>query len=171
MEKHPANGARLLVETSGVASETPLLPVVAYQHHMAADRSGYPRLPFGLAPYRLHFASLLVAVADVYDALRTVRPYRPAMTVSKASTVLLREALSGKLHREYVAVFFQLLKVLVPGRPVVLSDGTRAVILETRPGRVLTPLVEDGEGRVRDLADPSGPWLWEIEEEAEVFLQ
>ena len=84
MEKHPSFGARLLLDIPGVESTNPLLPVVAYQHHMGADQSGYPKIQGRLPQYTLHFASLLVAVADVYDALRTVRPYRPALTVAKA---------------------------------------------------------------------------------------
>jgi HD-GYP domain-containing protein (c-di-GMP phosphodiesterase class II) len=44
-------------------------------------------------------------VADIYDALRTVRPYRPAMSVAKACSILLREAMSGTLDKGYVSSF------------------------------------------------------------------
>ena len=63
-----------------------------------------------------------MAIADVYDALRTVRPYRPAMSVARASTILIRDALAGKLHKEYVSSFLLLINVLTAGRRVVLSD-------------------------------------------------
>ena len=165
VEKHPCFGAQLLLDIPGVESTNPLLPVVAYQHHMGIDQSGYPRVQGRFPQFTLHFASSLIAVADVYDALRTVRPYRPAMTVAKASTILIRDAVSGKLHKEYVSSFLLLLNVLAAGRRVVLSDGSRGIIVETHTGRPLCPMVGGEHGRVRDLSDPSAPTIWEVEED------
>ncbi len=166
MQRHPSCGARLLLDIPGVESANPLLPVVAYQHHMGADQSGYPKVQKNLPQHTLHFASLLVAIADVYDALRTVRPYRPALSVAKTSTILIKDASAGKLHKEYVSRFLTLLNVLVPGRRVVLSDGTRGMIVETHAGYPLRPLVSDNHGKVRDLYAPSAPAILEVEEES-----
>jgi HD-GYP domain-containing protein (c-di-GMP phosphodiesterase class II) len=165
MERHPFFGAQLLLEIPGVESTYPLLPVVAYQHHMGSNQSGYPKVQNRMLQYSLHFASLLVAVADVYDALRTVRPYRPAMTVAKAATILIRDALAGKLNKEYVSSFLLLLNVLSAGRWVVLSDGRRGMIVETQTGRPLCPMIGDEQGRVLDLSLPSAPTIWEVEED------
>ena len=164
IERHPFFGAQLLLEIPGVDSTYPLLPVVAYQHHMGTNQSGYPRLQ-DCTDYSLHFMSHLVAVADVYDALRTVRPYRQAMSVAKAATILIRDALAGKLHKEYVSSFLLLLNVLAAGRWVVLSDGSRGMIVETQTGRPLCPMIGDDQGRVLDLSAPSAPTIWEVEEE------
>jgi len=165
VERHPFFGAQLLLEIPGVESNYPLLPVVAYQHHMGANQSGYPRVQSRIPQYTLHFASLLVAIADVYDALRTVRPYRPALTVAKAATILIRDALTGKLHKEYVSSFLLLLNVLAAGRRVVLSDGRRGMIVETQTGYPLCPMIGDDHGRVLDLSAPSAPTIWEVEED------
>src|SRR6059036_563492 len=72
MNRHPAEGARIIL-----ASEQRLdLPaVVAYEHHIMLNGGGYPALMF---PRDCHQASKLVHVCDVYDALRTERPYREA---------------------------------------------------------------------------------------------
>lgn len=166
IERHPSCGARLLLDIPGVESANPLLPVVAYQHHMGANQSGYPKVQGHLPQHTLHFASLLVAVADVYDALRTVRPYRQALTVANAATILIRDALSGKLHREYVSSFLLLLNVLAPGRRVVLSDGSCGIIVETHTGYPLCPMVGDEHGRIRDLSAPSSPTIWEVVEDS-----
>ncbi|NWG03454.1 MAG: HD domain-containing protein [Syntrophaceae bacterium] len=171
MERHPFCGAQLLLDIPGVESANPLLPVVAYQHHMGANQSGYPKIQQRLPQHTLHFASLLVAVADVYDALRTVRPYRQALSVAKAATILIREALSGKLHKEYVSSFLLLLNVLAAGRRVVLSDGSSGIIVETHTGYPLCPMVGDEHGRIRDLSDPSSPTIWEIVEDSTDVLQ
>jgi HD-GYP domain-containing protein (c-di-GMP phosphodiesterase class II) len=119
----------------------------------------------------LHSTSLLVAVVDIYDALRTVRPYRPALTVAKASTILIRDAISGKLHKEYVSSFLSLLNVLAAGRRVVLSDGSRGMIVETHTGYPLCPMIGDENGRVQDLSAPSAPTIWEVEEDSADDLQ
>jgi HD-GYP domain-containing protein (c-di-GMP phosphodiesterase class II) len=165
VERHPFFGAQILLEIPGVELNYPLLPVVAYQHHMGANQSGYPRVQSRITQYTLHFASLLVAIADVYDALRTVRPYRPALTVAKAATILIRDALAGKLHKEYVSSFLLLLNVLAAGRRVVLSDGRRGMIVETQTGYPLCPMIGDDHGGVLDLSAPSAPTIWEVEED------
>ncbi len=166
MQRHPSCGARLLLDIPGVESANPLLPVVAYQHHMGANQSGYPKVQKNLPQHTLHFASLLVAIADVYDALRTVRPYRPALSIAKTSTILINDASAGKLHKEYVSRFLTLLNVLVPGRRVVLSDGSHGIIIETHVGYPLCPVVSDEHGKVRDLSAPSAPAILEVEEES-----
>jgi len=171
IERHPSCGARLLLDIPGVESANPLLPVVAYQHHMGADQSGYPKVQRHLPQHTLHFASLLIAVADVYDALRTIRPYRQALTVAKAATILIRDALSGKLHKEYVSSFLLLLNVLAAGRRVVLSDGSCGMIVETHTGYPLCPMVGDEHGRIRDLSAPSSPTIWEVVEDSTDDLQ
>jgi HD-GYP domain-containing protein (c-di-GMP phosphodiesterase class II) len=133
---------------------------------MGADQSGYPNVKRNLPQHTLHFASLIVAVADVYDALRTVRPYRPALSVAKTATILIKDALAGKLHKEYVSKFLLLLNVLVPGRRVVLSDGSSGMIVDIHAGHPLCPIVSDADGGVRDLSEPSAPTISEVREDS-----
>lgn len=78
IEAHPADGARMILE-----GEEPLdlAAAVAYEHHICIDGTGYPLLRY---PRPAHFASRLVHVCDVYDALRTRRPYRDAWTSPEA---------------------------------------------------------------------------------------
>jgi putative nucleotidyltransferase with HDIG domain len=72
IREHPVVGARMLL-----ASPDPmdLAAVVAYEHHIMLDGGGYPSLNDARGA---QYASRLVHICDVYDALRTNRPYRQA---------------------------------------------------------------------------------------------
>ena len=72
MNMHTVDGARIIIETE---EQLDLAAVVAYEHHIMIDGGGYPSLAF---PRDCHYASKIVHVCDVYDALRTTRPYRDA---------------------------------------------------------------------------------------------
>jgi len=78
MKRHPREGAKLILDRD-VRLEVPA--VVAYEHHIMLNGGGYP-------PFRFkrdtHYASRLVHVCDVYDALCTNRPYRDAWSSEKA---------------------------------------------------------------------------------------
>jgi len=67
---HPLEGARIIVEADGSLD---LAAVVAYEHHVRADGSGYPPLRYQRAPHRV---SRLVQVCDSYHALSSPRPFR-----------------------------------------------------------------------------------------------
>jgi putative nucleotidyltransferase with HDIG domain len=75
---HPVVGARMLLAN---AEPMELAAVVAYEHHIRLDGGGYPRLPDARGA---QYASRIVHVCDVYDALRTTRPYRHAWESERA---------------------------------------------------------------------------------------
>lgn len=157
MDGHPAHGARLLLTAD--AGIHPLLPVVAYQHHMGADGSGYPRVPSFRAP---HPASLVIAVADVFDAMRTVRPYRGARSAGEACTALVVDAAKGRLNRRHVSTFLCAFRVLRPERRVALSDGRCAQVLTEGHKDALAPTVEAEDGEILDLSSPVAPSIVQV---------
>jgi hypothetical protein len=79
---HPALGATHLRKLS-LGTDLPM--IVSFEHHMRYDRTGYPEARF---PDPLHPASLMTQVADVYDALRTYRPYREKFDKETALSIL-----------------------------------------------------------------------------------
>jgi putative nucleotidyltransferase with HDIG domain len=77
MRQHPVDGAKIIIQSD---RKLDLASVVAYEHHIMLNGGGYPGLKFRRPT---HQASKLVHVCDVYDALRTNRPYREAWDAEK----------------------------------------------------------------------------------------
>jgi len=86
MQHHPEYGAEIIGETDDplfVASRE-----IAHTHHEKWNGKGYPR---ALAGGEIPFFGRIVAVADVFDALTTERPYKKAWSVDDALTLIRRE--------------------------------------------------------------------------------
>ncbi len=73
MKTHPVHGAAQLLKHPEIPK---VAAIVAYEHHLKYDRTGYPTLTRDRPQ---HIASRLTAVADHFDAMRSNRPYRDAM--------------------------------------------------------------------------------------------
>ena len=78
MQSHPVDGARIILEQD---MQLDLAAFVAYEHHIMLNGGGYPTLRY---PRDAHYASKVVHVCDVYDALCTHRPYREAWASERA---------------------------------------------------------------------------------------
>ena len=72
MQRHTVEGARIIISSD---RDLDLAAAVAYEHHIMINGGGYPQCHYHRDCHR---ASRLVHVCDVYDALRTHRPYRDA---------------------------------------------------------------------------------------------
>ncbi len=105
MKEHPVLGADIL---SGLAIYEDSVDVVRYEHERW-DGSGYPE---GLEGEEIPLGSRVVAVADVWNALRTKRPYRGPLSKEEAKEEI-REMAGVKLDPEIVDV---LLKLVDEGR-------------------------------------------------------
>jgi len=103
MNRHPADGARIIFQSD---DDLDLAAVVAYEHHIMIDGGGYPRMHYGRA---CALASRLVHVCDVYDALRTKRPYRDAWESEKVVAYLAERA-GTEFDPDLVNAFTQMLQ-------------------------------------------------------------
>ena len=119
MNGHPAAGARILLDTE---EDLDLAIVVAYEHHIMINGGGYPALAY---PRACHHASRLVHVCDVYDALRTRRPYRDAWEFEKV-LAYLNERAGLEFDPELVAAFIRMMRQWEP-QVAVLADEHAAV--------------------------------------------
>lgn len=122
-----------------------------YQHHERLDGSGYPG---GLAGDLVGPVARVVAVADVYDALVSKRPWREAYPEFRAVRSILPDG-GSKFDSVVVSAFLSVVNLFPVGTPITLSDGRPARVVE--PGRNLfRPIVRlaGPNGETLDLSDP-----------------
>lgn len=111
MQRHPVYAYELL---GAIPWLQPALDI-PYCHHEKWDGSGYPR---GLSEKEIPLSARLFAIVDVWDALLSNRPYRPAWSVEQTTEYLWDQ--SGKhFDPELVEIFFDkcLPKFLVDNQP------------------------------------------------------
>lgn len=116
MRRHPVDGARLIIESD---RQLDLAAVVAYEHHVMLNGGGYPCMHYDRD---CHHASKLVHICDVYDALRTKRPYRDAWT-AEATLAHIVERGGTEFDPELVRNFSAMM-LKWEGRVAVMDDKT-----------------------------------------------
>ncbi len=145
MRRHVVDGAEILRRTP----EMPILaPVVAFEHHLRLDGSGYP---FTVKRDAMNLGSMLCAISDVYDAMRSQRTYQQAFPTDRILAVLKKNE-GSQLDKHLVRRFTQLLGIYPPGNLVKLSTNEVAVVLRIHAPDPYRP-------RVRVLITPDGARL------------
>lgn len=122
MNNHTIEGARIIIETE---EHLDMAAVVAYEHHIRIDGRGYPALKYQRA---CHQASELVHVCDVFDALRTDRPYRGAWETERVLG-LLEEGAGTEFDEDVALGFVQMMRQW-EGRVAEISTDDPEVTLE-----------------------------------------
>ena len=102
MKRHPITGENICRPLKSLRL---VLPIIR-NHHEHFDGSGYPD---GLAAQDIPLLARILQVVDVYDALRTARPYKPALSHEQAAVTMREEARQGLWDEELVIEFFSML--------------------------------------------------------------
>jgi HD-GYP domain-containing protein (c-di-GMP phosphodiesterase class II) len=128
---------------------SPLVTAVIRDHHERVDGSGYPR---GIAGTDIHQFARIAAVADVYDAITSERPYKAAAPPRAGVEVIV--AGSGRAFDPEIVASFR--RVVFPhpvGTEVRLADGRTGVVVRVDPDAPDTPIVRlPGDGGPVELA-------------------
>ncbi len=103
MKLHPITGENICRPLHSLHL---VLPIIR-NHHEHSDGSGYPD---GLTGPEIPILPRVLQVVDVYDALRTARPYKPALTHEQAAQTMREEAGRGLWDEELVAEYFSMLE-------------------------------------------------------------
>jgi putative nucleotidyltransferase with HDIG domain len=157
MKRHTVDGAEMLRRTPDIPT---LAPVVAFEHHLRRDGSGYPH---GVTRPTLNICTMLCSIADVYDAMRSKRRYQQAFPTDRILEVL---KLNDGQHfdQHLVRRFVQLIGIYPPGNLVRLNTGEIAVVVKVYapdPYRPQVRVLFDRAGFRLDL--PYDVNLWDAE--------
>lgn len=103
IRQHPITGENICKPLKSLRL---VLPIIRH-HHEHADGSGYPD---GLRKPDIPLLPRVLQVVDVYDALRTARSYKPALSHAKSAITMREEARAGLWDEELVREFFSMLE-------------------------------------------------------------
>jgi putative two-component system response regulator len=118
MKQHTIIGDRLCGELRSLRGVRPIVR----HHHERLDGSGYPD---GLKGDAIPLLAQVTAIADVFDALTTLRPYKAAVSAEEAFAELVREAERGWHQRGLVDAFVDLgRRGRLPGQPAAAEMRT-----------------------------------------------
>lgn len=104
IKKHPTEGAKIIELTLRDLEKDEYLAIardMAYYHHERWDGKGYPK---GLKQTEIPLAARIMALADVYDALRSVRTYKESFDVEKSCNII-RESSGSQFDADIAEVF------------------------------------------------------------------
>jgi putative nucleotidyltransferase with HDIG domain len=158
MKRHTVEGAEILRKTPDIPA---LAPVVAFEHHLRLDGTGYPNVTRS----SLNVGTMLCSIADVYDAMRSQRAYQQSFPTERVLEVLKRNN-NEQFDRHLVRRFAQLVGIYPVGNLVRLDNGEVAVVMKVYapdPHRPQVRVLFDRDGSrlalTRDLN------LWESTDE------
>ena len=159
MKRHTVDGAEILRRTP----EMPILaPVVAFEHHLRRDGSGYPA---GADRPSLNLGTMMWSIADVDDAMRSQRAYQQSFPTDRILAVLQRND-GTQFDQHLVRRFSQLMGIYPPGNLVRLSTSEVAVVVKVHapdPYRPKVKILIDASGQT--LQTPIERNLWEPRED------
>lgn len=119
----------------------------ALMHHERCDGSGYP---MGLTMEEIDGYALIIAIADVYDAMTAARSYRAPLCPFEVIAEFEKDGLQ-KYKPKYILTFLENIANAYQNNRVMLSDGTSARIVLLNHRRLSKPLVQLDDGACIDL--------------------
>jgi HD-GYP domain-containing protein (c-di-GMP phosphodiesterase class II) len=142
IKRHPMAGLDMLASSSNLSA---VARTVIRSHHERWDGSGYPE---GLIGESIHQYARVAAVADVYDAVTSERPYSKARPPHVGWQIIV-DGIASHFETEVVETFRRVVAPYPPGSEIELEDGSRGLVVSVEVEAPEQPLV-------RVVWDPSG---------------
>ncbi|MCD6507384.1 HD domain-containing protein [Candidatus Poribacteria bacterium] len=150
IEEHPRHTLRRLEPLKGTIPDEMIRAV--YQEHERIDGSGYPE---GVGGEEITPLGKIIQVADLFEAITHPRPYREKhMEPFEAMCHIVGEVKEGRLDREVVKRFIDLVSMYPVGSFVELSDGRIGKVISANRGAPFRPRVAfEEETEIIDLME------------------
>src|SRR5213594_1036317 len=147
MKRHVVDGAHILRRTPEMPA---LAPIVAFEHHLKQDLSGYPEK---IGSRKLNLCTLIVSIADVFDALRSNRPYRQGLATARIRSIMGEQG-NPAFNQPLLKRFVNLMGLFPGGNLVRLNTDELAVVTAEHPTDPFRP-------QVKIIMDEKGEFLEE----------
>ncbi len=145
MKSHPMQGYEILRGNKDLKDS---IKLAVLQHHEKINGEGYP---LKLESHQIGSFAKIIAIADIYDALVTDRPYKVGFSPRDAVEMIM--AMTAELDIYALRGFLGSVILYPVGSTVVLSNGERARVVENFEEAILRPTVVGlKSGRVYKLA-------------------
>jgi len=160
MKQHVVDGAHVLRKTP----ETPALaPLVAFEHHLKMDLSGYPE---NVGSRKLNLCTMVVTVVDVFDALRSNRAYRDGLATDRIRHIMGQQE-TNTFNKTLLRRFVNLMGLFPIGTLVRLNTDELAVVTQTHPDDPFRPqvkLLTDSKGEKLEAPLLTNTWDRDVRE-------
>src|SRR4051794_36775644 len=161
MKRHVVDGAHILRRTPEMPA---LAPIVAFEHHLKQDLSGYPEK---IGSRKLNLCTMIVSIADVFDALRSNRPYRQGLATARIRSIMGEQG-NPAFNQVLLKRFVNLMGLFPVGNLVRLSTDELAVVTAehpTDPFRPQVKIIVDATGQL--LEEPLLANTWDRDSRGE----
>jgi HD-GYP domain-containing protein (c-di-GMP phosphodiesterase class II) len=147
VKAHPKAGVKLVRDTGAWC---PLVQACVLRHHERWDGTGYPE---GKVADEIHEMARIAAVADVFDAITSERPYAPAKPAHAGALAILAGA-GTQFDPVICDVFARRVAPFPPGTELDLVDGRRAIVVSVPEHELDRPIVRviSGAGAPVDIS-------------------
>ena len=148
IKQHPALGYEILKRQPDLDSR---IKKAALMHHERCDGSGYPT---GLTEDYIDNFAMIVAIADVYDAMTAARSYRSPLCPFEVISKFEEDGFQ-KYHTKYILVFLKQIASTYQSNRVILSDGRGCTIVMLNQNALSRPIVQFDDKSCLDLSTAS----------------
>src|SRR2546428_13481 len=147
MKRHVVDGAHILRRTPEMPARA---PIVAFEHHLKQDLSGYPE---NIGSRKLNLCTMIVSIADVFDALRSNRPYRQGLATARIRAIMGEQG-NPAFNQPLLKQFVNMMGLFPVGNLVRLNTEELAVVTAEHPTDPFRP-------QVKIIMDEKGEFLEE----------
>jgi putative nucleotidyltransferase with HDIG domain len=155
MKRHVVDGAHILRRTPEMPA---LAPIVAFEHHLKQDLSGYPE---NIGTRKLNLCTMIVSIADVFDALRSNRVYRQGLATSRIRAIMGEQG-NPQFSQPLLKRFVNLMGLFPVGTLVRLTTEEVAIVTAEHPTDPFRPQVKIvTNARGERLEEPHVVNTWE----------